>query len=78
MERGVEVAVIYPGWFFIPPTWNRCGAWMIRDNIVNGDAVVALYALEESAEDRLTGNLREFAPHLPPTVLQQGRYCQAD
>lgn len=73
-ERGVAIAIVYPSWFQIPPTWIPCGSWTMRNNIVNGGVTVTLYALQESAEAGLLANLRSFAARLPATVLQHGRY----
>jgi hypothetical protein len=75
-EHGVRIAVVYKAWFIRPPTWIPCGEWTIRHHVVVGDITVTFFALEESAVEPLIRNLREFAPRLPPEVIQSGRYVE--
>lgn len=75
--QGVKIAIIYDHWFkdAIPLQWIKVGEWKISNNVVCGDDTVSFYAIDPSEEKNLINCLRQFAPQLPRSVKQGGRYC---
>ncbi|HUW81246.1 MAG TPA: hypothetical protein VMZ31_00455 [Phycisphaerae bacterium] len=81
-ERNAAIAIVYDLWFAgpqiggLPSQWVKRGEWTISNNVICSDNTVSLYAIDPSASDELTGNLRDFAGELPPDVRQGGEYLQ--
>jgi hypothetical protein len=79
-QDGAEIAIIYPSWLGefggVPARWVRVGEWTVRDNIVLGESSVSFYAVHDGARSRLVDSLRQFAPNLPPDVVQAGEYTR--
>ncbi len=79
-QKGARIAIIYDTWFMgvVPPEWVRVGTWTIQNNIINGNETVSFYAVEREEAARLSESLLEFAPMLPPDVIQQGAYLMQE
>jgi len=75
-EKRARIAVVYPHWLRIPPSWTRVGEWQIRDNVVNGGDRIAFYAIEPGEREVLAAKLRRFAARLPARVRQGGLYVE--
>jgi hypothetical protein len=75
-SRGARIAAVYEHWFEIPSRWILVGRWTIADNVAMAGDTVSFYALDPDAETKLIDGLQQFAPQLPSTVLQSGRYTQ--
>jgi hypothetical protein len=79
----VRVAMVYRTWFDgkagprIPANWTPVGEWQIMDNRFLGGDTVTFYAVQPQETEYLAWSLREFAPELPPTVVQLGAPRQA-
>ncbi|HTM58703.1 MAG TPA: hypothetical protein VL123_09845 [Candidatus Udaeobacter sp.] len=77
---GVEVAILYPGWFKpfggLPAEWTEVGQWRISRNVVCGADSVSIYAVSPAAVAPLTRELREFDAVLPVTVARSGAYTK--
>lgn len=77
-SRDARVIIIYDTWSAAyggnPLEWKLVGRWSIPDNIICGDGTVSFYAPDAGAVPELTRALREFAPRLPASVVQDGPY----
>jgi hypothetical protein len=77
-----RIAIVYDTWFqrdgqsILPPQWIKVGEWRISAMVVAGGHTVSFYAVAPVEEDRLIANLRHFAPQLPATVRQSGKYME--
>jgi hypothetical protein len=69
-EHGVEVAVVYNGWFpgGIPPEWIEVARWKITPWIVVASDTVSFYATSATGAAGLLAALKEFQPKLPSDV----------
>lgn len=69
-EQGVELVMIYPGWFSsIPASWILLGELHLGSRRVSSDRdTVVFYALDEWAMVRARRALAEFIPGLPDGV----------
>jgi hypothetical protein len=78
VREGAKLAIVQLGWGnitgLIPPEWVLVGVWEIPRNVVFGDRRVGWYATSEAEAGRLMANLTEFAPEVPISVDQRGRY----
>jgi len=78
--HGVSVALLYDSWFErgnmhgVPSSWIRAGQWKILDNVICGDDIVSIYAVQPSKLGELVQNLRRFSSALPARVVQSGMY----
>ena len=79
-RQGAAIAMVYPSWLNehggVPTAWTKVGEWGVRDNVVLGGNAVSFYAVRDDQRRLLTGNLRRFAPLLPPGVIQGGEYTR--
>lgn len=71
-DEGAQIAVIHdefyrrlPAW---PANWIRVGEWRVPDYFINGDAIIAFYALTPEAAKPLKEALQAFTPSLPAPV----------
>ncbi|MEI8348659.1 MAG: hypothetical protein WCI77_00760 [Candidatus Omnitrophota bacterium] len=76
-----KVAIVYDLWVrwacgAVPPQWLLLGQWRIKRNVICGDEVVSLYAVDPSERKRLVTCLRDFSNQLPYDVKQSGEYRQ--
>jgi hypothetical protein len=73
---GVKIAMVYPNWFRsiggLPDIWVEVGWWGIENNVVCGDDLVAIYAVDPTEIYALREHLRDFSRELPRTVIQGG------
>ena len=77
-RHDVRVIMVYLEWassYGGPlPEWVPVGRWTIPDNEVCGSATVAFFAPNPTLVPTLAGALREYAPRLPPGIVQTGYY----
>jgi hypothetical protein len=67
----VTTIAIYREWFpgQVPPSWVEVGQWCLTSRrITPAYSCVTFYATDPVQGNRLAGDLRRFAPQLPPTV----------
>ena len=77
-KHDVQVIMVYEPWSILygglPPEWVPVGQWTIPDNVVCGFSTVTFFAPDATRVPRLAEALREYCPHLPPSVGQAGFY----
>lgn len=71
-SRGVEVAIVYEGWFTgdrrLPGSWQPLARWTIRDNVSSDASTVTILATDPTSAPRVRSALAAFAPSLPARV----------
>jgi hypothetical protein len=75
--RDIKIAALNNLWYKqgrIPPSWIEVGRWEDDDTAFGNYKYAIFYAVDPSEEAELTAHLREFAPQLPSTVIQSGKY----
>jgi len=70
--RGVEVALVYRGWFeaasTLPSTWLPLARWTVPEGVTVGDTTVTIFATRAESAARVRAALDAFDPELPPQV----------
>lgn len=76
--KGVKAAILYERAMagVRPAQWIEVGRWRIRNNIVAANDTVMIYAVDPREEQNLIAHLKAFAPALPASVEQRGKYTQ--
>jgi len=74
-----KVAIVYDLWVrwacgAVPQQWSLLGQWRIKRNVICGDEVVSIYAVDSAEKARLMNALRDFSRQLPYDVRQSGVY----
>ena len=81
-NNNVKIAIVYNSWFQegdssrIPDSWYKAGEWTILNNVIAGDSIVSIYAVDNSQKDDLIRNLRMNSKYFPATVIQSGNYMK--
>lgn len=79
-SSGARIALVYEVFFRheggLPREWTLVGTWTVRHRVVLGSETVLIYAVVPSEASALAEHLRQFAPSLPPAVIQSGSYTE--
>jgi hypothetical protein len=71
-RHGLNLAILYPGWFKIPPSWSPVAKLCNSDEVkAIGDRCVVFYSTEEQATPEIRAEIIRFAPTLPQGVILQ-------
>jgi len=71
-RHGVDLAILYPSWFRIPPSWTPLAKMCDSDEVkVIGDRCVVFYSTEEQSKEEIRAEIARFAPSLPAGVILQ-------
>lgn len=84
--QGTRIAIVYDSIFYngfggrggLPAQWIRVGRWKLLDNYICTEDTVSFYAVDASEERALIAHLQQYAPRLPPEVVQSGKYTQSE
>ncbi|MDO8735746.1 MAG: hypothetical protein Q7K29_01505 [Thermoleophilia bacterium] len=81
-SSGTDIAMLYheifeiDGESRIPDNWVLVGRWLCYRYERDYYDKVSFYAVKPEEVEMLKNNLREFAPELPPNVIQEGLYTE--
>ncbi len=74
-HKQIQIALVNPYWFQpqggLPPTWTVVGTWHMLNYPLIGNRELVFYAVQPQAAAELRQHLAEFAPNLPPDVVQE-------
>lgn len=84
INRHANLIIIYDGFFYrrdlginpLPSQWKRAGEWQLNNSVVLGYGINVFYAVHPEEEERLIANLKHFAPRLPRSLIQKGKYLE--
>ena len=68
-RRAIDLAILYPGWFHVPPAWNPLAEMCVDVPLIMlGGKCVVLYSTEPQADALIEAELQRFATTLPAGV----------
>lgn len=71
-EHGIDLAILYPEWFHIPPSWTPVAKICTPENMKElGGQCVVFYSTEDRATQTIREEFARFAPTLPSEDIVQ-------